>query len=84
MTFVDYYRYFIYKRKQDADEWDRTRVLMSYILNTQVEKKHQKKPKEILPLWTDILSRLNKKITITTQKDKEAILEKLKPKEDGK
>ena len=52
--------------------------------NTQVEKKHQKKPKEILPLWIDILSRLNKKITITTQKDKEAILEKLKPKEDGK
>jgi hypothetical protein len=57
---------------------------MSYVLNTQVEKKNQKKPKEILPLWIDILSRLNKKITITTQKDKEAILEKLKPKEDGK
>ena len=43
MTFVDYYRYFIYKRKQDANEWDRTRTLMSYILNTQVEKKHKKK-----------------------------------------
>jgi hypothetical protein len=57
---------------------------MSYILNTQVEKKNQKKPKEILPLWIDILSRLNKKITITTQKDKEAILEKLIPKENGK
>ena len=45
MTFVDYVRYIIYCAKKDANEWDKTRVLMSYILNTQVEKKHQRNQK---------------------------------------
>lgn len=53
MTWANYQRLLIHKSFSEANEWDKTRVLMSYILNTQVEKKHQKKPKEILPLWID-------------------------------
>jgi hypothetical protein len=60
MTLVDFYRYLIYKQREKAEEWDRTRVLMSYILNTQVEKKHQKKPRQILPLWIDNIEKAKK------------------------
>lgn len=37
--------------KREACEWDRTRTVMSYILNTSVSKKSdQRKPKQILPI----------------------------------
>ena len=82
MTFVDYIRYSIYVAKKEANEWDKTRVLMSYILNTQVEKKHQKKPKEILPLWTDKLAQILKasefkKVKVPTQEEKEEMLKRV-------
>ena len=78
MTFVDYVRYIIYCAKKDANEWDRTRVLMSYILNTQVEKKHQKKPKDIIPLWTDKYRMLQKKpVKLPTKEKKEELLNTL-------
>lgn len=82
MTLLDYFRLVIHKNKEEANEWDRTRVLMSYILNTQVEKKHQKKPKEILPLWTDKLAQILKasefkKVKVPTQEEKEEMLKRV-------
>jgi hypothetical protein len=78
MTFIDYIRYVIHFAKKDADEWDRTRVLMSYILNTQVEKRHQKKPKDIIPLWTDKYRILQKKpVKLPTKEEKEELLNKM-------
>ena len=78
MTFVDYVRYIIYCAKKDANEWDKTRVLMSYILNTQVEKKHQKKPKDIIQLWTDKYRILQKKpVKLPTKEKKEELLNTL-------
>lgn len=86
MTFVDYLRFCIYKAKQEYNEWDRTRVLMSYILNTQVEKKHQKKPREILPMPFDKLNRLKPKGTIKapTPDEKREMLEKFNSKKKPK
>ena len=78
MTFVDYIRYVIHKAKKDATEWEHTRGLMSYILNTQVEKKNQKKPKDIMPLWTDTLRILQKKpLRTPTKEEKEELLKKV-------
>lgn len=72
MTLVDFYRYYVYKQKEQAEEWNRTRVLMSYILNTQVEKKYQKKPKQILPLWTDNIEKA-KKVREFKEEEKEKL-----------
>jgi hypothetical protein len=80
MTFLNYLRLVIHQAKKEANEWERTRVTLSYILNTQVEKKHQKKPKDILPLWTDNLARLlkaNKKVELPSQEDKESMLKQV-------
>lgn len=82
MTFLDYLRLVVYKAKQEANEWDKTRVTLSYILNTQVEKKHQKKPKQILPLWTDKISELEKierlkKQAKISQHEKEEMLKRV-------
>jgi hypothetical protein len=78
MTLMDYMRYSIHISTKEANEWDRTRVLMSYILNTQVEKKNQKKPKEIIPLWTDKYRILQKKpAKLPTKEEKEELLKKV-------
>lgn len=82
MTWANFQRLVIYHQKKDANSWDRTRVVMSYILNTQVEKKHQKKPKEILPLWTDKLAQILKasefkKVKVPTQEEKEEMLKRV-------
>jgi hypothetical protein len=77
MTFVDYLRWVIYIQKKEAGEWDKVRTVMSYILNTQVEKKHQKKPKDIIPLWIDKLRLLSfkaDKSKIPTEEEKERML----------
>ena len=75
MTLMDYIRYVIHISTKEANEWDRTRVLMSYILNTQVEKKNQKKPREIIPLWTDKYRILQKKpAKLPTKEEKEELL----------
>jgi hypothetical protein len=45
-----------------------------------VERKNQKKPKDILPLWTDNLARLlkaNKKVELPSQEDKESMLKQV-------
>ena len=82
MNWANFQRLVIYHQKKDANSWDRTRVVMSYILNTQVEKKHQKKPKEILPLWTDKLAQILKasefkKVRVPTQEEKEEMLKRV-------
>ena len=82
MNWANFQRLVIYHQKKDANSWDRTRVVMSYILNTQVEKKHQKKPKEILPLWTDKLAQILKasefkKVKVPTQEEKEEMLKRV-------
>ena len=82
MSWANFQRLVIYHQKKDANSWDRTRVVMSYILNTQVEKKHQKKPKEILPLWTDKLAQILKasefkKVRVPTQEEKEEMLKRV-------
>lgn len=82
MTFLDYLRMVIYNAKKEATEWDKTRVVLSYILNTQVEKKHQKKPKQILPLWIDKIAELEKierlkKQAKVTQEEKEQMLKRV-------
>lgn len=82
MTWANFQRLVIYHQKKDANSWDRTRVVMSYILNTQVEKKHQKKPKEILPLWTDKLAQILKasefkKVRVPTKEEKEEMLKRV-------
>ena len=75
MTFIDYMRYTIYVSSKEANEWDRTRIMMSYILNTQVEKKNQKKPKEIIPLWIDKYRILQKKpVKLPTKEENEELL----------
>ena len=82
MSWANFQRLVIYHQKKEANSWDRTRVVMSYILNTQVEKKHQKKPKEILPLWTDKLAQILKasefkKVKVPTQEEKEEMLKRV-------
>jgi hypothetical protein len=78
MTLMDYIRYVIHISTKEANEWDRTRVLMSYILNTQVEKKNQKKPKVIIQLWIDKYRILQKKpAKLPTKEEKEELLKKV-------
>lgn len=77
MTFADYVRLSLHKAKSEANEWDRTRTLMSYILNTSVSKKSdQKKPKEILPLPIIDKYQLLKAKRITTEQDKKEMIAK--------
>jgi len=78
MTLINYFRCVVFYHKQEANEWDRRRVQMSYTLNTQVEKKHQKKPREILPLWIDKLRFVKPtKVIVPTKEEKEELLKKV-------
>ena len=79
MRFVDYLRVAINKAKEEANEWDRFRVLYAIINNVNATKKSdQKKPKEMLPLWIDKLALLNKKpIKPPTEEEKQEMLERV-------
>lgn len=77
MEWVDYQRKVVYHYKQEAKEWDRTRVLASLILNTNVSKAYQKTPMQLIPLWTDKAER--KKIT---EEDRDRILEAIRRTEE--
>lgn len=79
MRFVDYIRMFIHKSKEDANEADRTRIIASMILNTNVSKSHQLKPTQFMPLWTDKLGKKKKKIT---EADRDRILESIRRTEE--
>lgn len=75
MTFVDFLRCIVGKAKSEANEWERTRAVLSFILNTNVGKTHQRKPEQIVPLWTDTLARRRKKIT---PEERDEMLRKLR------
>ena len=79
MRFVDYLRMAIYKAKEEANEWDRFRVLYSIINNVNASKKSdQKKPREMLPLWIDKWGILKKKpIKAPTEEEKQQMLERV-------
>ena len=79
MRFVDFMRLVIHKAKEDANEWDRTRVITSMILNTNVGKSHQLKPTQFMPLWTDKLGKKKKRIT---EADRDRILESIRRTEE--
>jgi hypothetical protein len=57
MTFVDFLRCIVGASKREAKEWERTRAILSFQLNTQVGKGQQKRPDQLVPLWTDKFSR---------------------------
>jgi hypothetical protein len=75
MTWSNYQRVVIHHYKREASEWDRTRVLASLILNTNVGKAHQKTPMQLMPLWIDKFGRKRKQIT---EADRDRILEAIK------
>lgn len=79
MTWGNYQRLLFNFFKKEANQWEHTRATLSYINNVNVSKKSQmKKPKEIMPLWTDkfaIMNRVPKKLT--SNEEKEEILKKL-------
>jgi hypothetical protein len=61
MTWADYNRYSFGKLKRDSKEWEHTRLVVSMLYNANVGKKHdQKKPEDILKLWTDNLGKTKK------------------------
>lgn len=75
LRFVDYLRMVIYNARKEANEWDKFRVLYSFVLNTNVTKQHQKTPSQLLPLWIDNLERKRKRVT---EADRDRILEAIK------
>ena len=77
MEWVDYQRRVIYHYKREAFDWDRTRVLASLILNTNVSTVHQKSPTQLIPLWTD---KANRKVI--TEADRDRILEAIRRTEE--
>ena len=81
LRFVDYLRLVIHHAKKEATEWDRFRVMYSFILNTNVSRQHQKTPSQLMPLWTDkIAVRKRKRIS---EADRDRILESIKRNERG-
>lgn len=79
MTWSNYQRMVIYHYKKEASEWDKTRVIASLILNTNVSKQHQKSPTQLIPLWIDKL-RKRKRLT---EADRDRILEAIKRTEEA-
>ena len=58
MTWADYNRYAYGFIKKQTKQWEHTRMIISMVYNTNVTKRHeQKKPEQILPLWTDKLGK---------------------------
>ncbi len=61
MTWANYNRYAYGKIKRKTQDWEHTRTIVSMIYNANVGKKRdQKKPQEILPLWTDKIGKPKK------------------------
>jgi len=79
MLWVDYQRMLVFYYRNEANEWDRTRVMTSMILNTNVEKQHQKRPTQLIPLWIDKIGKERKRIT---EKDRDRILEAIRRTEE--
>lgn len=53
MRLVDYQRYAKGHFEREENEWERTRLIVSLIYNTNAKKGSQKKLEEILPLNKD-------------------------------
>ena len=61
MTWANYNRYAYGQIKRKSLEWEHTRAVVSMIYNANVGKRQdQKKPDQILPLWTDKIGKPKK------------------------
>ena len=61
MTWANYNRYAYGQIKRKSLEWEHTRAVVSMIYNANVGKKQdQRKPDQILPLWTDKIGKPKK------------------------
>jgi hypothetical protein len=61
MTWANYNRYAYGFIKRQAKDWEHTRTIVSMIYNANVGKRQdQKKPEQILPLWTDNIGKPQK------------------------
>ena len=61
MTWANYNRYAYGQIKRKSLEWEHTRAVISMIYNANVGKRQdQKKPEQILPLWTDKIGKPKK------------------------
>lgn len=79
MTWADYNRYSYGYLKKQSKEWEHTRLVVSMIYNANVGKRQdQKKPEQILKLWTDNIGKTRKpKQEPLTKDDFEAVVKKL-------
>ena len=61
MTWANYNRYAYGQIKRKSLEWEHTRAVVSMIYNANVGKRQdQKKPEQIMPLWTDKIGKPKK------------------------
>lgn len=61
MTWANYNRYAYGQIKRKSLEWEHTRAVVSMIYNANVGKRQdQKKPDQIMPLWTDKIGKPKK------------------------
>jgi hypothetical protein len=61
MTWANYNRYAYGQIKRKTQDWEHTRTIVSMIYNANVGKRQdQKKPEQILPLWTDKIGKPKK------------------------
>lgn len=79
MTWANYNRYAYGQIKRKTQEWEHTRTVVSMIYNANVGKKQdQKKPNQILPLWTDNIGKPQKPKQEPLTKDEfEKVVKKL-------
>lgn len=79
MTWANYNRYAYGKLKERTTQWEHTRSIISMIYNSNVLKKQdQKKPEQLMPLWTDNIGKPKKpKQEPLTKDDFEAVVKKL-------
>lgn len=79
MTWANYNRYAYGQIKRKSQEWEHTRSVVSMIYNANVGKRQdQKKPEQILPLWTDKIGKPKKpKLDPISKEDFEEVVKKL-------
>jgi hypothetical protein len=79
MTWANYNRCAYGYIKRKAQEWEHTRTVVSMIYNANVGKRQdQKKPDQILPLWTDNIGKPKKPKQQPLTKDEfEKVVKKL-------
>jgi hypothetical protein len=79
MTWANYNRYAYGKLKRDTNAWEHTRSIISMIYNANVTKRQdQKKPEQILPLWTDNIGKPKKpKADPISKEDFNEVIKKL-------